>query len=210
MGASEPCVSGLGLDGRVTKPEPLLLSFADQSEWRVWLAANHTTTPSGVWIQIAKKSSDIVSIDHPQALDVALCFGWIDGQRKGLDETYFLQRFTPRRSRSLWSKINRTKVEGLIAAGEMQPAGLAEIERAKADGRWDAAYDGHRTSTVPDDLAAALAAIPAARDFFATLDSANRYAILHRLQTATRPETRARRLAKFVEMLTEQRTIYPR
>jgi uncharacterized protein YdeI (YjbR/CyaY-like superfamily) len=185
------------------------MSFADQESWRTWLADNHANTPEGVWLQIAKKASRIESVDHPEALDVALCFGWIDGQRKGLDETYFLQRFTPRRSRSIWSKINRTKVEALIASGDMQPAGLAEIERAKADGRWDAAYDGHRASTVPDDLAAAFADNAAAAAFFATLDSTNRYAILYRLQTAKKPETRARRLAQFVEMLSEQRTIHP-
>jgi uncharacterized protein YdeI (YjbR/CyaY-like superfamily) len=186
-----------------------VLRFADQAAWREWLTEHHAVAPEGVWLQIAKKGSGIDSVDHPQALDVALCFGWIDGQRKGQDETYFLQRFTPRRSRSIWSKINRTKVEALTASGEMQPAGLAEIERAKADGRWDAAYDGQRTSTVPDDLAAEFAANPAARDFFDTLDSTNRYAILHRLQTAKKPETRARRLTQFVEMLTEHRTIHP-
>jgi uncharacterized protein YdeI (YjbR/CyaY-like superfamily) len=189
--------------------EPRVLSFADQEGWRAWLADNHASAPEGVWLQIAKKASGIESVDHPQALDVALCFGWIDGQRKGLDETHYLQRFTPRRSRSIWSKINRTKVEALIASGDMQPAGLAEIEKAKADGRWDAAYDGHRASTVPDDLAAAFADNPAAAAFFATLDSTNRYAILYRLQTAKKPETRARRLAQFVEMLSEQRTIHP-
>jgi uncharacterized protein YdeI (YjbR/CyaY-like superfamily) len=190
--------------------EQPVLSFADQAAWRSWLAEHHATTPSGVWLQMARKSSGLASIDHPQALDVALCFGWIDGQRKGLDETYFLQRFTPRRARSTWSKINRDKVAVLIAAGDMQPAGLAEIERAKEDGRWAAAYDGQRTSTVPDDLAAALAGNAEARDFFATLGSQNRYAILHRLQTAKKPETRARRIAAFVEMLAEHRTIYPR
>jgi uncharacterized protein YdeI (YjbR/CyaY-like superfamily) len=185
-----------------------ILSFVDGAAWRNWLAEQHAVTPDGVWLKIAKKGTGVPSVDHPQALDVALCFGWIDGQRKGLDETYFLQRFTPRRSRSIWSKINREKVAALIAAGEMQPSGLAEIERAKADGRWDAAYDGQRSSTVPDDLAAALAANPVARDFFATLGSQNRYAILHRLQTAKKPETRARRLAQYVEMLAEHRTIY--
>ena len=185
------------------------MSFADQEGWRTWLADNHASTPEGVWLRIAKKASGIESVDHPQALDVALCFGWIDGQRKGVDDTHYVQRFTPRRPRSVWSKINRTKVEALIASGDMQPAGLAEIEKAKADGRWDAAYDGHRASTVPDDLAAAFAENPAAGAFFATLDSANRYAILYRLQTAKKPETRARRLAQFVEMLSEQRTIHP-
>jgi uncharacterized protein YdeI (YjbR/CyaY-like superfamily) len=186
------------------------VSFADQAAWRAWLAAQHRDAPDGVWLKIAKKGKDVgESVDYPQALEVALCFGWIDGQKKGLDETHWLQHFCPRRSRSIWSKVNRAKAEALVEAGEMQPAGQAEIDRAKADGRWDAAYDSPRTSTVPDDLAAALASNPVARDFFATLGSTNRYAILHRLQTAKKPETRARRLAQFVEMLTEHRTIHP-
>ena len=194
----------------VTSGEPPVVSFADQAGWRAWLAAHHGGAPEGVWLKIAKKGSTVVSVDYPQALEVALCYGWIDGQKKGLDETHWLQRFTPRRSRSIWSKVNRDKAEALVDAGEMQPAGLAEMERAKADGRWAAAYDGQRTSTVPDDLAAALADNTLAREFFATLDSTNRYAILHRLQTAKKPETRARRLEQFIEMLTEQRRIYPK
>jgi uncharacterized protein YdeI (YjbR/CyaY-like superfamily) len=195
----------------LTSTDPPVVSFADQAAWRTWLAAHHADAPEGVWLKIARKSKGaaVESVDYPEALEVALCFGWIDGQKKGFDETHWLQRFTPRRSRSIWSKVNRAKAEALVEAGEMQPGGLAEIERAKADGRWDAAYDSPRTSTVPDDLAAALAANAVARDFFATLDSTNRYAILHRLQTAKKPETRARRLAQFVEMLTEHRTIYP-
>jgi uncharacterized protein YdeI (YjbR/CyaY-like superfamily) len=194
----------------VTSADPPVVSFADQADWRAWLTAHHAGAPEGVWLKIAKKGSTGASVDYPQALEVALCYGWIDGQKKGLDETHWLQRFTPRRPRSIWSKVNRAKAEALVEAGEMQPAGLAEIERAKADGRWDAAYDGQRTSKVPDDLAAALADNAVAREFFATLDSTNRYSILHRLQTAKKPETRARRLAQFVEMLTEQRTIHPR
>jgi uncharacterized protein YdeI (YjbR/CyaY-like superfamily) len=193
----------------VTPGEPPVVSFADQADWRAWLAAHHSGAPEGVWLKIAKKGSAAASVDYPQALEVALCYGWIDGQKKGLDETHWLQRFTPRRSRSIWSKVNRAKADALVEAGEMQPAGLAEMERAKADGRWDAAYDGQRTSAVPDDLAAALAGNAVAREFFATLDSTNRYAILHRLQTAKKPETRARRLAQFVEMLSERRTLYP-
>jgi uncharacterized protein YdeI (YjbR/CyaY-like superfamily) len=194
----------------VTSGEPAVVSFANQAEWRAWLAAHHDAGPEGVWLKIAKKGSAVASVDYPQAVEVALCYGWIDGQKKGLDETHWLQRFTPRRSRSIWSKVNRAKAEALVEAGEMQPAGLAEMERAKADGRWDAAYDGQRTSAVPDDLAAALAGNAVAGEFFATLDSTNRYAILHRLQTAKKPETRARRLAQFVEMLGERRTLHPR
>jgi uncharacterized protein YdeI (YjbR/CyaY-like superfamily) len=194
----------------VTSGEPAVVSFANQAEWRAWLAAHHDAGPEGVWLKIAKKGSAVASVDYPQAVEVALCYGWIDGQKKGLDETHWLQRFTPRRSRSIWSKVNRARAEALVEAGEMQPAGLAEMERAKADGRWGAAYDGQRTSAVPDDLAAALAGNAVAGEFFATLDSANRYAILHRLQTAKKPETRARRLAQFVEMLGERRTLHPR
>jgi uncharacterized protein YdeI (YjbR/CyaY-like superfamily) len=194
----------------VTSGEPAVVSFANQAEWRAWLAAHHDAGPEGVWLKIAKKGSAVASVDYPQAVEVALCYGWIDGQKKGLDETHWLQRFTPRRSRSIWSKVNRARAEALVEAGEMQPAGLAEMERAKADGRWDAAYDGQRTSAVPDDLAAALAGNAVAGEFFATLDSTNRYAILHRLQTAKKPETRARRLAQFVEMLGERRTLHPR
>ncbi len=189
--------------------QPPVVTFPDQDAWRAWLAEHHDDSPEGVWLQIAKKGSGVVSVDYAQALEVALCHGWIDGQKRGLDETHWLQLFSPRRSRSIWSKINRAKAEALVAAGEMQAAGLAEIERAKADGRWEAAYDGQRTATVPDDLAAALAGNVVAREFFATLDSANRYAILHRLQTAKKSETRARRLTQFVDMLSEHRTIHP-
>ena len=187
------------------------MSFADQAAWRAWLAAHHDDAPEGVWLQIARKGKGAAgTVDYAQAVDVALCFGWIDGQKRGLDQTHWLQRFSPRRARSIWSKVNRAKAEALVEAGEMQASGLAEMDRAKEDGRWDAAYDSPRTSTVPDDLAAALAANAEARDFFATLDSTNRYAILHRLQTAKKPETRARRLAQFVAMLAEHRTIHPR
>ena len=142
-------------------------------------------------------------------LETALCFGWIDGRREGLDDTWFLQRFTPRRGRSKWSRINRDTVERLTGEGRMRPAGLVEVERAKADGRWAAAYEGQRSTSVPDDLRRELEARPAAREFFETLTSQNRYAILYRLQDAKRPETRARRLAQFVEMLERGETVYP-
>jgi uncharacterized protein YdeI (YjbR/CyaY-like superfamily) len=157
---------------------------------------------------MAKKDSGIPSIDWPQAVEVALCFGWIDGQRRAHDETYFLQRFTPRRAKSGWSKINREKTEQLIAEGRMCAAGHSEIERAKADGRWDAAYAGARTSTVPDDLQSELDANPAAAEFFKTLSSQNRYSILYRIEQAKKPETRARRIAKFVEMLRNGETLH--
>jgi uncharacterized protein YdeI (YjbR/CyaY-like superfamily) len=183
------------------------LTFASAEAWERWLEANHDA--DGVWIKIAKKGSGIASVTHAEALEAALCFGWIDGQRKGLDESFFLQKFTPRRSRSNWSRINREKAEQLIAAGRMRLAGLAEVERARADGRWEAAYEPQSTARMPDDLRAQLDARPEAAKFFASLDSRNRYAILYRLQDAKRPQTRARRLAEFVAMLEEHRKLYP-
>jgi uncharacterized protein YdeI (YjbR/CyaY-like superfamily) len=183
-----------------------VIAFESSEAWEAWLA-HHQDEP-GVWLKIAKKASGIPTVTHPEALDVALCFGWIDGQRLPLDADWFLQRFTPRRARSKWSKINRERVAALVAGGRMQPRGLAEVERAKADGRWDAAYDAPSQATVPDDLQRALDANPAARDFFATLRGANRYAILYRIQDAKRPETRARRIESFVAMLAERKTFY--
>jgi uncharacterized protein YdeI (YjbR/CyaY-like superfamily) len=161
-----------------------------------------------VWIKMAKKGTGIESVRYPEVLESALCFGWIDGRREALDERYFLQRYTPRRPRSRWSRINRDKAERLIAEGRMRPAGLAEVERAKADGRWEAVYEGQKRATVPDDLQRELDARPKAAAFFAELNSQNRYAILYRLEDAKRPETRARRLTKFVEMLEAGETIY--
>jgi uncharacterized protein YdeI (YjbR/CyaY-like superfamily) len=182
--------------------------FASAEDWERWLEANHAAS-DGVWIRMAKKGSGIDSVRYPEVLDSALCFGWIDGRREALDDRHFLQRFTPRRVRSRWSRINRDKVARLIAEGRMRAAGLSEVERAKADGRWEAAYDGQQTIAVPDDLRRELDARPQAKAFFAELTSQNRYAILYRLQDAKRPETRARRLAKFVAMLEAGETIYP-
>ena len=173
--------------------------FSSVADWADWLEANHASP--GVWIKVAKKASGIESVTTAEALDVALCFGWIDSRREALDEQYFLQRYTPRQPRGRWSRINREKVERMTAEGRMRGAGLAEVERAKADGRWDAAYDGQRAATIPDDLQRELDSRPAAKAFFETLNSQNRYAILYRLSDAKRPETRARRLAKFVAML---------
>jgi uncharacterized protein YdeI (YjbR/CyaY-like superfamily) len=184
------------------------IPFASAEEWERWLEDNHAES-DGVWIQMAKKGTGIESVRYPEVLDSALCFGWIDARRKSLDDRYFLQRFTPRRSRSNWSRINREKAERLIDEGRMRPAGLSEVERAKADGRWEAAYDGQRAITVPDDLQRELDARPAAKAFFRELSSQNRYAILYRLQDAKKPETRARRLAKFVVMLERGESIYP-
>lgn len=178
---------------------PTLL-FADAAAFEAWLEEHHGE-PDGIWLQIAKKGSPEPSVTYAEAVELALCFGWIDGQRRALDATHFLQRFTPRRPRGRWSKINREKAEALIAAGRVRPAGIAEIEAAKGDGRWEAAYEGQRTAKVPDDLQRELDARPAAAEFFAGLDSANRYAILYRLGEAKKPETRERRLRKFVAML---------
>ena len=182
--------------------------FASQDDWRAWLAEHHADS-DGIWIKFAKKGSGLPTVVYAEAVEVALAYGWIDGHTKGIDDRHYRQRYTPRRARSKWSKINRTKAEALIARGAMEPAGLAEVERAKADGRWDAAYDSPRTALVPDDLRAALDADPAASAFFEELDGNNRYAILYRIQDAKRADTRARRIAQFVEMLGRGETIHP-
>lgn len=182
--------------------------FKRPADWAAWLAKNHARSP-GLWLQLAKKASGVQSITYPEALEAALCWGWIDGQKKSCDEKTWLQKFTPRGPRSLWSRINREKAQALIAAGQMQPAGLAVIDRAQQNGQWDAAYAGQRTSSVPADLKAALDANPKAKAFFAALNSANRYAILFRLQTAKKAETRARRLEQFVRMLENHEKLYP-
>jgi uncharacterized protein YdeI (YjbR/CyaY-like superfamily) len=174
--------------------------FAEPRDLEDWLEENHGST-QGIWLKIAKKGADEASATYAEALELALCFGWIDSQKRGFDERHFLQRFTPRRPRGRWSKINREKAEALIEAGRMRPAGLAEVEAAKADGRWEAAYEGQRTASVPADLQRQLDARPKAAEFFASLDSANRYAIVYRLEEAKKPETRERRLEKFVAML---------
>ena len=183
------------------------LAFASRDEWEAWLAAHHETA-DGVWRKLAKTGSGIASVSRPEAGERALSYGWIDGQARRLDDQWWLQRFTRRRARSRWSKINRAKAIEMIERGDMKPAGLREVERAKADGRWDAAYDAPSTAEVPDDLRQALAEEEVARTFFESLDSRNTYAILHRIQEAKRPETRARRIAKFVAMLREHKTLY--
>jgi uncharacterized protein YdeI (YjbR/CyaY-like superfamily) len=184
------------------------LAFPSAGDWETWLEENHSDS-NGLWVKIAKKGSGIATVAYPEVLEVAIAFGWIDGRRERLDDEWFLQRFTPRRARSRWSKINRDTAERLIAEGHMRPAGLAEVERAKEDGRWEAAYEGQRAIGVPEDLAGELDARPQAKAFFEQLSSQNRYAILYRLQDAKRPETRARRLEKFVAMLEAGETIYP-
>jgi uncharacterized protein YdeI (YjbR/CyaY-like superfamily) len=173
--------------------------FEGPEGFEAWLEANGEAS-DGVWIKMAKKHTGIPSLDWASAVEVALCFGWIDGQSRRIDDSWYLQRFTPRRPKSTWSKINREKVQALTEAGRMRPAGLAEVERAKADGRWDAAYDSVATASVPEDLARALDEAGLS-EAFAGLDSRNRYAILHRVQTAKKPETRARRIAKYMAML---------
>ena len=180
--------------------EQPLLEFGSQAAFEHWLAREHARS-DGIWLKIAKKSSGIETVTYEEAVEAALCYGWIDGQMKRLDDAYYIQRFTPRRSRSKWSKINVKKAEALIATGRMKAAGLAEVERAKADGRWAAAYDSPSTATVPDDLAAALGSRPRAHALFERLTSSQRYSILYQVQDAKRPETRARRIARFVEML---------
>ncbi len=177
-----------------------VLLFATPQNLEAWLEENHADSP-GLWLKIAKKDSGVESVTYAQALELALCFGWIDSQKRGFDERHFLQRFTPRRPRGKWSLINREKAEGLITSGAMRPTGLAEVETAKADGRWEAAYAGQRKAEVPEDLRRELDRNSAAAEFFATLDSANRYAILYRLEEAKKPETRERRLRKFIAML---------
>lgn len=193
---------------KARKPELERLLCASRDAWSAWLAASHASSP-GVWLQLAKKGSATLGVTHAEALDVALRYGWIDGQTAKLDDDYFLQRFTPRGPRSRWSRINREAVASLHERGQLEPSGIAAMERAKADGRWAAAYEPASTATVPDDLQRALEGNPGARAFFATLSSQNRYAILYRIHDAKRPETRARRIEQFVAMLAEGKTVHP-
>ncbi len=172
-----------------------------------WFSKHHASA-NGVWMQLARKDSGHTSITYAEGLDVALCYGWIDGQKKSRDDGYWLQKFTPRRARSMWSKVNRDKVARLIEEGRMQPAGQAEIDRARADGRWNAAYDGPRTASVPEDLQAMLNKNRKAKAFFATLDSRNRYAVLFKIQTAKRADTRTRRIREFVDMMARHEKPY--
>jgi uncharacterized protein YdeI (YjbR/CyaY-like superfamily) len=192
-------IQRLGKNAAMTDELPILL-FATPPDFEAWLERNHADS-DGFWLKIAKKGSGETSISYAEGLELALCFGWIDSQKRGHDEKFFLQRFTPRRPRGRWSRINRDKAEALIAAKAMRPAGMAEVEAAQADGRWEAAYEGARTAQIPDDLQRELDSNKAAREFFAGLDSSNRYAIVYRLDEAKKPETRERRLRKFVAML---------
>jgi len=184
------------------------LAFADVRAFDAWLKKNHASS-TGLWLKLAKKAAGVPSVSYAEAVEVALCWGWIDGQKQSHDDGFWLQRFCPRGKKSLWSKINREKATKLIAAGKMRPAGLAEIERAKTDGRWDAAYDSPSGSTVPEDFARALADNARAAKFFATIDATNRYAMLWRVQTAKKAETRARHIEKFVGMLARGELLHP-
>src|SRR5687767_13006824 len=180
--------------------------FKDQNAWEKWPSANHAKS-RGIWMRIAKKGSGVRSANYQEALDVALCYGWIDGRKESFDETSWLQRFTPRGARSVWSKINTGKAQALIESGRMRPAGLAAIESAKADGRWESAYQPSSTAEVPPEMQAALDRNPKAKAFFETLRGTNRYAIIFRVHTAKRPETRAKRVAEFIERLERGETI---
>ena len=183
-------------------------AFECQRDWARWLQENHGKS-SGVWLQLAKKDTDIESVLYGEAVETALCFGWIDGQKKAHSKQYWLQKFTPRSERSVWSKINKSKALALIKAGKMQSAGLSEIERARRDGRWDAAYESAKKSVVPSDFQSALEGNARAKDFFGTLDSRNRYAVVFRIQTARTATTRAKRISKFVQMLERHEKIHP-
>jgi uncharacterized protein YdeI (YjbR/CyaY-like superfamily) len=185
-----------------------IVSFPSQHAWEAWLDAHHLTS-KGVWLKIAKKGTGIDTVTYAEALDSALCYGWIDGRKESLDDAFWLQRFTPRGARSKWSKVNRTKALALMREGRMKPAGRAAVEQAQRDGRWDQAYDAQRTASVPEDLQRELDTNPAAAAFFAALDSRNRYAILYRLQDAKKPETRARRIGQYVAMLSRHEKLYP-
>ena len=186
-----------------------VLAFASAAEWEQWLRKQPRSS-KGLWVKLAKKESGIASVSRREAIDGALCHGWIDGQLQPYDEQYWLVRFTPRSAKSKWSKINSTRAQELIELGRMSAAGLAEVERAKSDGRWEVAYPSQSKAEVPEDLQAALDANPKAQRLFSQLDSANRYAILYRLHEARKPETRCERIAKFVAMLARGETLHPR
>jgi uncharacterized protein YdeI (YjbR/CyaY-like superfamily) len=183
-------------------------TFTNQAEWESWLEINGSVA-SGAWLRLAKITANQQTVSYAEALESALCYGWIDGQKQAESEHYWLQRFTPRTARSIWSKINKAKAEALISAGRMQPAGMSQIDRAKQDGRWERAYSSASKSTIPDDLQKALNANKKAKAFFATLDSKNRYAVLFRIQNAKKEETRVKKIAQFIEMLANGEKIHP-
>jgi uncharacterized protein YdeI (YjbR/CyaY-like superfamily) len=184
------------------------IAFASQQDWEEWLKEHHADS-GGIWLKLAKKETGIASLSYAEALEVALCFGWIDGQKASFDDRYWLQKFTPRGPRSIWSKVNRDKATALLASGRMYPAGRRQVELAKADGRWEAAYESQSKIAIPDDFQRELDKNQRAKEFFTTLNSVNRYAILFRIQTAKKPETRAARISTFIEMLSQNKKIYP-
>jgi uncharacterized protein YdeI (YjbR/CyaY-like superfamily) len=200
----------VGEEGKVkTKSktsEPIRL-FASQGAWAAWLEKNHRKS-EGLWLRLAKKDSGLRSVTYGEALEIALCYGWIDGQKRGESGEAWLQRFLPRAAKSIWSKINREKAGALIVSGRIKAAGLEEVERAKKDGRWDAAYDSPRGAEVPEDFQVALDGNARAHEFFRGLDGGNRYAVLFRIQTVKKAETRARKIREFVEMLERKETIH--
>jgi uncharacterized protein YdeI (YjbR/CyaY-like superfamily) len=185
-----------------------VMSFETQHDWETWLKEHHADT-KGIWLKLAKKAAGTPSVSYAEALDSALCYGWIDGQKATFDDQYWLQKFTPRGVRSIWSKVNCDKATALIADGRMQPAGLRQVELARSDGRWEAAYESQSKITIPDDFQRELDKNQRANEFFSTLDSANRYAVLFRIQTAKKPETRSARIQKFIEMLAQHQKLHP-
>lgn len=189
-------------------PEQTILEFPDATAWERWLDGHHATAPDGVWLLHAKRGVGVTTVTHQDALDVAVCFGWIDAQRRSRDEIYYLQRFTPRRPRSRWSQRNRAKATALIEQGRMRPSGLAEVQAAQRDGRWEAAYPAQSEAPIPEDFGQALDRHPEAKAFFATLSGARRYSFLHRLHHVSRPEARARRIADYIERLSQGRTLH--
>jgi uncharacterized protein YdeI (YjbR/CyaY-like superfamily) len=200
LGTRAASLASVGKDGLPIVP------FASQQAWEEWLDEHHAAAP-GLWLKLAKKGVGVASVTYAEAVESGLCYGWIDGQKGSYDERFFLQRFTPRGKRSRWSRINREHAARLLEEGRMRPAGLAAVEAARADGRWEAAYEPASSATVPADLRRRLDANPAAAGFFAELDRQNRYAVLYRIQDAKRPETRARRIEQFVAMLAERKTL---
>jgi len=184
-----------------------IMSFKTREEWRKWLAKNHNIS-DGIWIKVFKKDSQTTSIQPPQALLEALCYGWIDGQRKGLDANSYLQKYTPRRAKSMWSKINTEHAMGLIKLKKMTPAGMVEVEKAKADGRWDRAYESPKNTVAPEDFLKELAKDKKAEEFYKTLNKTNTFAITFRINQAKKAETRELRIKKFVEMLSRNEKLY--
>jgi uncharacterized protein YdeI (YjbR/CyaY-like superfamily) len=185
-----------------------VISFETQHDWEAWLK-EHLTDTKGIWLKLAKKTAGAPSVSYAEALDSALCYGWIDGQKASFDDKYWLQKFTPRGARSIWSKVNCDKATALIADGRMQLAGIRQVELAKSDGRWEAAYESQSKITIPDDFQRELDQNQRAKEFFSTLDSANRYAVLFRIQTAKKPQTRSARIQKFIEMLSQHQKLHP-